>query len=432
MTPFLSAETFLLPTETARELYHTIAARLPIADWHCHLPVSEIAEDAPCGNIAQLWLAHDHYKWRAMRCLGVPESHITGVAADWDKFAVWAACIPQLIGSPLYHWTHLELRRFFGINEPLNPDTARNIYARANEQLANMTVRDLLRISNVELLCTTDDPASSLIWHEKLRDEYAAGSFGIRVLPAFRADNLLYGGREYLDEMSAVSGIDAHSEQGLADALSARADAFSALGCRAADFSAPNVNADNMEQIRRLTKICADRNWVLETHLGVMRNVNPRMLAEIGKDAGGDTIKPAHSITQGLFRLFEDFAARGQLPKTILFSLNPADNAVITALCGCFGDKLRQGSAWWFNDSLPGMRAQLSNYAAALPLATFPGFVTDSRSFLSFPRHEYFRRLFCGMLGDWVERGEYPRDWDALERLVRGVCHDGAMEFFGF
>jgi len=431
MTPFLCNETFLLPSETARELYHTAAAPLPIADWHCHLPVREIAENQPCGNLAQMWLGHDHYKWRAMRCLGVTEAYITGDAGDWDKFLAWAQCMPRLIGNPLYHWSHLELRRFFGIEDILCPDSAADIYARANEQLAGLTVRDLMIKSNVELVCTTDDPADTLEWHKQLRDEYESETFDIKVLPAFRADNILQGDSEYIKRLGETVGIDNSSRESLAEIMAVRARAFAAYGCRAADFSAMTINPDD-ELLQAFAAICAENDWVMEAHLSVQRNVNPIMFAQIGRDCGGDVINQPDNLVRNLAMFFNKLESEHKLPKTLLFSLNPSDNAALCALSGSYGDKIRQGSAWWFNDTLPGMREQLITYASMLPLSAFPGFVTDSRSFLSYPRHEYFRRLFCGIVGDWVEQGEYPRDWAALTRLVKDVCYDSAMTFFGF
>ncbi|MCL2024141.1 MAG: glucuronate isomerase [Oscillospiraceae bacterium] len=425
---FLNNENFLLTTKTAQELYHDCAAGLPIIDWHCHLSARDIALNVPCGNLSQMWLAHDHYKWRAMRTLGVDEFYITGFADDWDKFEKWAACVPKLIGNPLYQWTHLELRRFFGIHESLSPETAASIYARANEQLAHLNVRDLMTQSNVKLVCTTDDPAHTLKWHKKLLHEFRLGTFGIRVLPAFRADNLIatyHTLKRELDEDEFESAAN-----DLVESMRKRANAFDEMGCRAADFSSKSVYPSN-KIVAALGDICREKDWVLEMHLSVLRNANSVLHHKIGRDVGGDIIaQMPDTLLNSLLTYFRNMGSN--LPKTLIFSLNPTDNAALCALCGAFGDRLRQGSAWWFNDSYQGMRDQLTTYASMLPLTTFPGFVTDSRSFLSYPRHEYFRRIFCAFIGDMVEQGQYPNDKKALEEIVRAVCYESGVEFFGF
>ncbi|MDR1805569.1 MAG: glucuronate isomerase [Clostridium sp.] len=457
------AEDFLLDTATARRLYHGCAAALPIIDWHCHLSAKELAENLRYNNLSQAWLGADHYKWRAMRCCGVDERLITGEAEDLEKLRAFAACMPRLAGNPLYAWTHLELKGFFGIGQPLSPATADEIYSRASDGLQKMPVRTLLLKSNVKLICTTDDPADTLEYHERLAQEYAEGEFPVRVLPAFRTDAVLCiekpGYAAYLKKLGGCAGTEIRGLEELKAALRSRMDYFQAHGCRAADqsfTSVPKLFAGESEMERLLQKALrgeeigaseaegfrgsmllflaeeyAKRAWGMELHMGPIRNANTALFKQLGADAGGDITGESLDI-QALAGLLDKLNESNSLPNTVLFSLNPNDNAALCALCGAFGGRVRQGSAWWFNDSLNGMLEQLTTYASMLPLGEFLGFVTDSRSYLSYPRHEYFRRLLCALLGKWAESGEYAADMAALRELVKAVCVGNCMEFFGF
>ncbi len=455
---FLS-EDFLLDTTTAQKLYHEIAARLPIIDYHCHLDPREIAENVCFENLTHAWLSADHYKWRAMRMCGVPEDLITGNAPDKEKFLAYAACMPSLIGNPLYHWSHLELWRYCGIDEALTPETAEYIWEKSNVKLKSLPVRVIMEMANVEAICTTDDPISELTYHRRITEQ----GFQTKVLPAFRPDKALNiengGWREYISALSAVSGVSITGIDALKEALLARMKAFEALGCRAADHGLTDIiflhdakkaetafrkamggecpNNEEAEAFRtELLLFCggeyAKRGWVMELHFGVLRNVNAAAFAALGTDVGYDIMgRPSRYIDE-LISLLNELERRGALPKTILFSLNPSDNAVLCALSGAFGERVQPGSAWWFNDTLSGMREHMKTYASMLPFGRFLGFLTDSRSFLSYTRHEYFRRLLCGMLGEMVEDGEYPNDMSSLKRLVADICYENVKRWFGF
>ena len=466
MKAFLDRD-FLLNTETAKKLYHETAESLPVIDYHCHLNPREIWEDVRYENITQVWLGGDHYKWRLMCSAGVPEKYITGDASDREKFDKYAEVLGKAVGNPLYHWSHLELRRFFGYDGILNRETAGEVWETANAKLQSegYSARGLIRMSNVETICTTDDPADTLEWHEKLA---ADKSFPVKVLPAWRPDKAMYLEKEtwpaYIAQLGKAAGIEIASFGDLKQALHNRLDFFAGHGCRLSDHGLGYVmyapaEDDEIETIFRkrmdgvlpsaeaeakfkyafmsaMAAEYAKRNWVMQLHYGVRRDNNPVMYRAIGPDTGfdcADNHTPA-SQTAAFLGALED---AGNLPKTILYSLNPADNAAIGTVIGCFQNdaatgRIQQGSAWWFNDHFDGMCAQMKSLAALGYLAGFVGMLTDSRSFLSYPRHEYFRRILCRILGEWVEEGFYPEDMDALKEITADISYYNAKRYFQF
>jgi len=466
-------EDFLLSTETAKKLYHEFAENMPIIDYHCHIDPQEIYEDKRYPNIAQLWLGvggsnfGDHYKWRFMRSCGVDEACISGTAPDAERFQKWAECLGKAIGNPLYHWSHLELKKYFGFQGTLSAKNAAEVYELCNKKLQDpsMSVRGIIRQSNVRLICTTDDPADSLIWHQKLA---ADGSFSTKVLPAMRPDKAKAieapDYPAYLCRLGEAAGVAIRSFADLKAALARRMDFFAGLGCRVSDHALEYVmyapaGDDEIEAIfaRRLQgtlptederqkfytafllfagrEYCR-RGWVMQLHYGCKRNNNSLRFAQMGPDTGFDCIGTAAPAGE-LVDFLNALNATDELPKTILYSLNPNDNAAIGTVLGCFQDstavsKLQQGSAWWFNDHFQGMLDQLTSLANLGTLAGFVGMLTDSRSFLSYTRHEYFRRILCRLLGQWVEEGFYPADWETLGEIVKGVCYNNAVSYFGF
>jgi len=455
---------FLLSTETAKRLYHGTAEKLPIIDYHCHIDPREIAEDRKFDSITQVWLGGDHYKWRLMRAVGVPEEKITGNASDWEKFEAFAQTLPQVMGNPVYHWSHLELQRAFGITKPLTPETARTIYDEANEKLQVYSAHQLMGQFNVKAVCTTDDPADDLRWHEVIA---ADELMEIKVLPAFRPDKAVNiekpGFAEYIRRLSEVVGRELVSARDVADALVERIDYFNAKGCLCADHgldrcvyaqpdwekadaafqkamsgkSPKGAKADAYKTC--LMVACAKKytelDWVMQIHFGCLRDVNKSAVAQMGPDHGHDAVN-SQSGVENLAPLLNAFVENDGLPKMILYSLNPADNTAIDSIISCFQGgvpgKLQHGSAWWFNDNLPGMRAQLTDLACNGVLGRFVGMLTDSRSFLSYTRHEYFRRILCGLMGEWVESGQYPDDPNYLERIVTDICFHNTNNFFRF
>jgi len=435
---FMDPETFLLSTETAKRLYFETAANLPIIDYHSHVNPREIFEDTAYENITQAWLREDHYKWRAMRACGVGERFIAlgGGASDEERFCAYASCIPALAGNPLYHWSHIELRSYFGINEPLSAHNAREIYGTANERLKDMSARRIIRDSNVETLCTTDDPADDLRWHIELNK---SDGFDVRVLPDFRPEKALAeespGFGDYLDKLSAASGVEINGTKSLQEALSRRLDFFVSLGCRTGDQSMDSmpVEADGfkLRMLKFLAREYHRCGIVMKLRLGVSRNVRGRMFGRYGADMGFDVI--GNPVDTGALARFLDSLDREDcLPRTVIYSLSPGDDAVICALCGAYGGRVQQGSAWWYNDTLPGIKRQLETYASMLPLGCFTGFPTDSRSFLSYTRHEYFRRILCDFVGAMAERGEFTADGSTLEKLITDICYNNPKSFFGF
>lgn len=458
---------FLLDTKTARKLYHEYAEKMPILDYHCHLDPREIYEDKQFENITQLWLYGDHYKWRQMRSNGVEERYITRDAPDFEKFEKWAQTLEMAVGNPLYHWSHLELCRYFGYEGILNGKTAETVWNLCNEKLRDpsMSARNLIAMSGVTLLCTTDDPADSLKWHKKIKED---ASFQIKVLPTFRPDRAMNlekeGYPEYVKELEQISGISIHHFEDLLEALKIRMAFFDSMGCCISDHGLTYVmyepvslkEADHIftKRIRgeRLTKQEADsfktvfllemgreyhkRNWVMQLHFGVRRDNSRRLFMALGPDAGADCIYGGDSAS-GLSRFLNALDEKECLPKTILYSLNPTDNALIGSIIGCFQDasckgKIQQGSAWWFNDHKTGMEEQMKSLASLGLLGNFIGMLTDSRSFLSYTRHEYFRRILCALLGKWVENGEYPADDPVLEKMIKGISYENACRYFGF
>lgn len=466
MKPFLD-EDFLLESEPARRLYHEVAEGLPIVDYHCHLNPREIAEDRRFANLAEAWLHGDHYKWRAMRLCGVPERLVTGPADDYERFLAWAETVPKLVGNPLFHWTHLELKRYFGINEVLTPATAADIWRRANEVLAQpeMSARGLIRRSGVKALCTTDDPADTLEWHRAIAADPTAPC---QVLPAFRPDWALgvekADWNDYLENLGRAAGRVIGTWGDLLAALDARLTFFHEVGCRLSDhgFTAlPYVAATDDEAaaafakaraggaltdrerdgfktvlLRHLARGYAQRGWAMQLHMGASRNNNTPKWRALGPDTGYDAVADA-PLADHLSALLNALEEEDALPRTILYTLNPKDNAVIAALTGAFAGegipgKVQFGSAWWFADHKPGMEQQMTDLATMGVLRLFVGMLTDSRSFLSYTRHEYFRRILCNLVGGWVERGECPDDPAILEPLIRGICHENAEAYFRF
>ena len=452
---------FLLNTETAKTLFHEYAESMPIIDYHCHLSPAEILNNKKYRNITELWLGGDHYKWRAMRSNGVDEYYITGDASDYEKFEKWAEVMPRLIGNPLYHWTHLELQRYFDIYEPLSPATCANIWERCNKRLEDMSARNCIELMNVKFIYTTDDPCDTLEHHAA----FAKEDTSFKMLPAWRPDKAVNiekaGFAEYIAQLSTVCGFDINDFSALKKALADRLLYFHQHGCRNSDHGLDYMVSEDPSFAEiafakvingeSITKIEADSyktallvylageytrlGWVMQLHYGAVRNVNPVMYANLGADTGYDAIWGGAENGLLLGGLLGRMEADGNLPKTIIYSLNPADNAQIGTIIGCFQNseacgKIQQGCAWWFNDSLKGMREQLTSLASLSVLGNFVGMVTDSRSFLSYTRHEYFRRIICQILGEWVENGEYPADFEALGEMVRDICYNNANNFF--
>jgi len=463
MKPFLD-EDFLLSTSTARQLYHDDAEHMPIIDYHCHLSPGEIAENIRFRNLGHLLLGGDHYKWRAMSAAGYDNEFIR-TSGDLERFMAYARTMPLLIGNPLYHWTHLELKRVFGIEDVLNEETAKSIWDRANEMLEteSFRARRLIEKFDVRMLCTTDDPADSLEHHRLIAQDE---SFSVMVLPAFRPDKALNadraGFRAYIERLSEVSGVRITRAQDVIAALEKRIDFFHQAGCRLSDhaldtvpFAEPDwakadaalsaglrgepVNPEQLEHYRTailvaLGGLYAARGWAQQYHIGAMRDVNSRMFERFGPDTGFDAIQDA-PVAAKLARLLGAQEKLGVLPKTILYTLNPAANYALAAVAGCFQGgtpgKIQFGSAWWFCDQKEGMLEQMKALAGVGLLGRFVGMLTDSRSFVSYPRHEYFRRILCNLLGSWVENGEYPADGGTLSRIVKGICYENAREYFG-
>ncbi len=453
---------FLLETDTAKKLYHDYAERMPVIDYHCHLSPQEIAGDKRYENITQVWLYGDHYKWRALRSAGVPEPYITGGADDYDKFMAWAKVMPQCIGNPLYHWTHLELQRFFGITTPLCEATAPQIWEETKEKLETLSARKLISMSHVEAVCTTDDPADDLRYHRAIAADH---SFQTAVYPTFRPDKALgiaapdFCG--YIKRLGAAAGRDITGLHSLMAALFERMDFFAAHGCRLSDhaFAVIPFVLEPMETVDAILKkrlsgghltqreeeayqTCVmlelgrrfhQLGWVMQLHIGAMRNNNTRMLETLGPDAGYDSVGDGN-FAHNLSRFLDALDTDGRLPKTILYPLNPVYNYVVGTMIGNFQNsdapgKLQFGTAWWFCDHRDGMEEQMRTLAALGLLPRFIGMLTDSRSFLSYPRHEYFRRILCNLIGGWVENGEYPADIDTLGKMVQDISYNNAKGY---
>ena len=454
---------FLLGSDTAKTLYHDYAAPLPLVDYHCHIDPREIYENRQFENITQIWLGGDHYKWRIMRSNGVPEEYITGNAPDREKFQKFAETLPRCVGNPMYHWCHLELKAYFGYEGVLNGETAQEVWDLCNEKLKVMRARDFIAQSKVAMIGTTDDPCSDLAYHALIANE----GLDCKVCPSFRPDPALNmhkpGFIAYIEKLGKTAGMEIRTVADVKAALSARMDHFAAHGCRASDHGLDYImyreaNEDDInaalsaalagctvtkEQTEAyqtaLLLFCgreyARRGWVMQLHFSCMRNPNSRRFAELGPDTGFDCIAVTDSCAP-LYRLMDAWDKAGQLPRTVLYSLNPADNQWIDTLCGAFQDssipgKVQHGSAWWFNDNKVGMQDQLTSLANLGILGNFIGMLTDSRSFLSYTRHEYFRRILCNLIGTWIENGEYPRDIKTAGALVQDICYYNAARYFG-
>ncbi|MCT2197404.1 glucuronate isomerase [Paenibacillus sp. p3-SID1389] len=460
-------ENFLLNSETAEKLYHQYAKELPIIDYHCHLSPQEIYENKTFRNLTEAWLDGDHYKWRVMRACGIDEELITGGADDYDKFLAWAKVVPQLLGNPLYHWTHLELQRFFGIDKLLNEETAPVIWEQANAQLQSegFGARDLITKSKVTVVCTTDDPADSLEYHLKIKE---LEGFDTLVLPSFRPDKFLEINRAtfkpWLAKLEAAAGKPIQNYGALLDALRERIDFFHEIGGRVSDHALDTLEYEKatLEEVEAifakalsqgsvtpeeerkyksytmvfLGKEYAARGWAMQLHIHALRNTNTAMFQRLGPDTGYDAINDG-PLAEALARLLDAIEQDGGLPKTILYSLNPNDYWALASIMGSFQGggvpgKIQFGTAWWFNDNKDGMIQQMHTLANFGVLSQFIGMLTDSRSFLSYTRHEYFRRLLCDVLGDWVERGEAPEDYALLGRIVTDICYGNAKRYFAF
>ena len=456
---------FLLNSPTANMLYFSFAENKPIIDYHCHVSPKEIYEDKRFENLFSIWLSGDHYKWRIMRSNGIEEKYITGDASDKEKFLKFAECLPKAIGNPMYHWCHLELKKYFGYEGVLNKNTAEEVWEIANKKLANpnMSVRGIIKQSNVCFIGTTDDPVDSLEWHQKLRQD---STFDVTVAPTFRPDKALNvektGWLEYIKTLSSVSGVPVNSFVSLKEALLNRIEFFDKCGCKASDhgldyvvfFPASEMQCEEIMQkaLRgetvsqreadsfktELLLFCASMyakfGWVMQLHYNCLRNPNTKMFHSLGADTGFDCIAKRESCT-ALAGLFDSLYSKEALPKTILYSLDATDNAFIDTFIGAFQGpeitgKIQHGSAWWFNDNKTGMLEHLTSLANLSLLGNFVGMLTDSRSFLSYTRHEYFRRILCNFLGNLIENGEYPADFDVLGQIVEDICYTNAKRYF--
>src|SRR5665648_16394 len=466
MKPFMD-KNFLLQTETAQKLYHEYAAKMPIFDYHCHINPKDIAEDRMFNSITEIWLAGDHYKWRGMRTNGVDEKYCTGDASDWEKFEKWAETVPQTLRNPLYHWTHLELKKFFGINEVLSPKNARKIYDACNEKLRtpDYSCRNIIRMANVHTICTTDDPIDSLQYHRQIK----ASGFEVAVLPAWRPDKAMMvddpeSFNLYINQLATVSEIEINTFDSLIAALDKRHQFFHENGCRLSDHGLDTAFAEDYspKEIRaifakvqagnKLTseeilkfKSCMlyefgvmdhSRGWAQQFHLGALRNNNTRLFNQLGPDTGFDSIgdKP---VAESLSKLLNKLDTENKLCKTVLYNLNPRDNELYATMIGNFQDgsvagKMQWGSGWWFLDQKDGMTKQINALSNLGLLSRFIGMLTDSRSFLSYTRHEYFRRTLCNILGNDVENGEIPNDMELLGDMVENICFNNAKNYFNF
>lgn len=466
MKKFLD-QNFLLQTETAKKLYHDFAEEMPIIDYHCHLPVEQIANDINFENLTQIWLYGDHYKWRAMRANGVDESYSTGDKSDYEKFEKWAETVPYTLRNPLYHWTHLELQRYFDVHELLNAESAKSIYDECTKKLQTkeFSVRNLLRKMNVKVVCTTDDPTDTLEYHQKIKED----GFEIKILPAFRPDKAMNVDdvgefNAYVKKIEAVSGVSVTSLQSYLDALKKRHDFFATMGCSvsdhgleyifAEDYTAEEINtifnkirngrelslAENLKFKSAMLYIFAiwdhEKGWVQQYHLGALRNNNARMLELSGPDTGWDSIGD-FSQAKSMSKFLGKLDSTNQLTKTILYNVNPSDNELIATMAGNFNDgtipgKIQFGAAWWFLDQKDGMTKQINALSNMGLLSRLVGMLTDSRSFLSYPRHEYFRRIVCNLFGEEIENGELPDDIEWTGKIIKDICYNNARNYFGW
>ncbi len=458
---------FLLETPTAQHLFHDYAEKMPIVDYHCHIDPRQIYEDCQFDNIAQVWLGGDHYKWRQMRSNGISEKYITGDAPDKEKFFAYVETLDKAIGNPLYHWSHLELQRFFNYDGVLCSKTAQQVWDLCSEKLRDpsMSARNLIKKANVKVLCTTDDPIDDLKWHKLIKEDK---SFDVQVLPAWRPDRAVNIEKDdfndYIDQLEDVCGINIETVEDLKRALHSRLDFFAQNGCTISDHGLDYVmyapagddeieaifarkrhgevlNRREIEQYKTalvlsLAREYRERNWVMQLHYGCLRNNSTPMFNSLGPDTGFDCISN-YTPAEQLSGFLNAAQSNGGLPKTILYSLNPADDEMIGSIIGCFQNsdaigKIQQGSAWWFNDNKSGMIKQMTSLANLGLLGNFIGMLTDSRSFLSYPRHEYFRRIMCNLIGGWVENGEFPNDDELLAPIIEGISLNNTLRYFNF
>ena len=459
---------FMLTNDTARELYHESAEKMPIIDYHCHLVPQMIAENHQFADLTEIWLGGDHYKWRAMRGNGVPEEYITGSRSPWEKFQKWAETMPYTMRNPLYHWSHLELSRGFGIDRILNPGSARDIYEECTAKLQTPEYRGqaLIRKFNVSVVCTTDDPVDDLRWHKQIAEH----PFGTKVLPAWRPDKAMaienpVAYREYIDRLAEVSGVEIRSFSDLIDALQKRHDFFASMGSKLSDHGLDTFYADDYTQSAIdaiFRKVLDGKNadekelskfrsamlyefavmdhasgWAQQFHVGAIRNNNTKMLRTIGPDTGYDAIHDLPLAASG-HKMLDRLAREDKLTRTILYNLNPKDNEVLATMAYTFNDgsvpgKMQLGAGWWFLDQEDGMKKQMNALSALGLLSRFVGMLTDSRSFLSYPRHEYFRRVLCNLLGEDIENGKLPRSEMAfIHQMVKDISYNNADRYFGF
>ena len=466
MKPFMNADLLLL-NESAKRLYHDYAAQMPIIDYHCHLPPADVRNDSRFKTIAHAWLGGDHYKWRAMRSNGIPEKDITGHEPDYQTFLAWAKTVPNLVGNPLYHWAHLELQRYFDIHEPLSEKNAQKVWETCNAMLDTPAfgARQLLMRMKVRAIGTTDDPGDTLEHHIAYAAQRQPGE--PVMVPSYRPDKALavenpVTWKEYLGKLGAIANVSIESYQTLVEALDKRHAAFHELGCRASDhglgaplasFASPQeldalfnkmfsgtvptaeeINIFRTAILLEIGRMNARRGWAMQLHMSALRNLNTPMFKKLGADTGFDAVGD-FAIGENLGKFLNALQNDGLLPKTILYSLNPNDLAVLGTIMGCFQDgsipgKIQCGSAWWFNDHIEGMRAQMVSLGNLGLLSRFVGMLTDSRSFLSFPRHEYFRRILCALVGEWMEGGEIPNDFDTYGKMVQDISFTNAKNYF--
>ncbi len=462
MKPFMNDD-FMLTNDTAIKLYHDYAEHMPIFDYHCHLSPQMMYEDKPFDNITEIFLGGDHYKWRYMRSNGIDESYITGDKSNDKKFKAFCSCLQYAIGNPLYHWTHLELKRYFGVDDVITEDSCDKIWNQCNRVISQtqMSPSKLINQSNVAVICTTDDPIDSLEYHKKIAEN---GHINAKVLPALRPDFLINIDKDtfvgYIEKLSSVSNIGIKSYNDVIKAVYSRIDYFHSLGCRISDHALDKVprntafnaeavfkkamNAEKLTQTEIDAYKCAilidlakkykELDWAMQLHIGALRNNNSKMFAKLGADTGFDSIAD-HSIATELAALLDAMERENSLPKTILYTLNPKDNYVLATMLGNFqspevAGKIQFGSGWWFNDQRDGMTEQMKALANLGALNKFIGMLTDSRSFLSYTRHEYFRRILCNLIGTWVENGEFPFDMCILEKIIKDICYNNAVNYF--
>ena len=461
-------EDFMLSNDAAKQLYHEGAEKMPIIDYHCHLIPQMIAQNHQFSDITELWLGGDHYKWRAMRGNGVPEEYITGGRSSWEKFSKWAETVPYTMRNPLYHWTHLELKRVFDIDKLLSPATARDIFEECNAKLATEEFRGqaLIKKFNVETVCTTDDPADDLRWHKQILDK----PFGVKVIPAWRPDKAMAienpeAYKEYIQKLSEAADMEICTYSDLIEALAKRHDFFESMGCRlsdhgletfyAADYTDSEIEAifakvlsgkqADAEELDKFRSAClhdfavmdAEAGWAQQFHIGAIRNNNTKMYYQLGPDTGYDAIHDVQCAAAG-HRFFDRLTLEGKLAKTILYCLNPKDNEVLMTMAYTFNDgtvpgKMQFGSGWWFLDQEDGMRKQMNALSALGLFTRFVGMLTDSRSFISYPRHEYFRRILCSVLGEDIEKGKLPAsEMEFITKVVEDISYNNAKNYFNF